>query len=105
MQKIYEFVFQALREWQNNTRNRCACVVKGIKDFVGHFLFVFCHQRLLFKSNGEEKFVRESDLIIIHDKYDKPLFAMVEDVKQRRCVAGSNGKCPTIVRGAQLSND
>ena len=67
-------------------------MVTAIKDFVGNFLFVICHQRISTKTNGEEKKLRENDLIIVHDKHEKTLFALVEDIKLRRSDGGSAGK-------------
>ena len=60
-------------------------------------MLVFCHHRIPSKSNGEERILRESDLIVIHDKYEKSLFAIVEDVKQKRLDPRQNGKWLTIV--------
>ncbi|CAB4007144.1 Hypothetical predicted protein, partial [Paramuricea clavata] len=77
---------QALREWQNKSRHNFTCVVKTIKEFVNNFLLVICHQRVCTKSNCDEKRLRESDLIIVKMKDEKlrPLFAIVDSVKQER---------------------
>ena len=79
------FVLQAVREWQQNkAKGRFTCVVKSINDFVKHFLLVVCHQRIAIKSNREERFLKENDLIILEMKDDnlRPLFALVESIKQ-----------------------
>jgi hypothetical protein len=88
---------QALREWNNTSRTRFTCDVKNIKFILNKFLLVFCHHRIPSKSNGEERILRESDLIVIHDKYEKSLFAIVDDVKQKRLDPRQNGKWLTIV--------
>ena len=76
---------QAVREWQQSkTKDHLTCVVKSIKDFSKHFLFVVCHQRIAIRRNCEERFLKESDLIIVKMKDEnlRPLFALVENIKQ-----------------------